>query len=180
MKKLLAVVDYQVDFVEGSLSFDGAEKFEPGILKEIETTLAEGGYVLFTRDTHGDDYLDTREGRFIDIPHCVKGTRGHQLYGGLHTYETDPRPNTVILDKPVFGCADIGVAAEKLVGGTPDVIQICGLVTDICVVTNAIIFHSYFPETPVQVLSKLVGSGNAQNANAALQVLRGLGIEIIE
>lgn len=179
MKKLLVVVDYQNDFVDGALGFDGAEKLEPGIYAAVQATLAEGGSVLFTRDTHAQDYLDTREGKHLPIPHCVKGTQGHALYGRLHEYEATPHPHTFMLDKLTFGSPDIAQRAEELCGGAPDEIALCGLVTDICVLANAIVLHSFFPLARVQVLQDLCGSGNQQAADNALGLLRGMGVEVV-
>ena len=176
MKKLLVVVDYQKDFVDGALGFAGAEKLEAGILRAVENTLAAGGYVLFTRDTHGADYLNTREGRFLPVPHCIAGTPGHRLYGGLARYEETPPPRTALLDKPTFGSADIAAAAAALCGGRPDAIEVCGVVTDICVITNALLLHTAFLEADIRVLVPLCGSGDAKKAAQALDVLAGMGL----
>lgn len=178
MKKLLVVVDYQNDFVSGALGFAGAEALEPGIAEAVEATLAGGGFVLFTRDTHPKAYGDTREGRYLPIPHCIEGSAGHQLYGALHAFETAPRERVKIVDKPMFGLASIGQEAEALCGAAPDVVEICGLVTDICVIANAILLHSALPEAKITILGDLVGSGNQENARAALAVMAGMGIEI--
>lgn len=176
MKKLLVVVDYQNDFVSGALGFPGAETLAPGIEAAVAAALAEGGYVLFTRDTHPAAYETTREGRFLPVPHCIEGTPGHQLYGGLHRYEEDPPPHVAIVDKPGFGSPTLAARAEALCGGAPDDIRLCGLVTDICVISNAILLHTAFQNAQVTVLEDLVGSGNAENGEAALKVLRGMGM----
>lgn len=180
MKKLLVVIDYQNDFVDGALGFAGAEKLEPGICDAVQSTLAEGGYVLFTRDTHQPDYLNTREGKHLPVPHCVKGTPGHQLYGRLHRYETDPQPRTLLLDKLTFGSPDIGQRAVELCGGPPDEVSVCGVVTDICVISNTLALHAWLPMAHVRVLGPLCGSGNAPAAQKALDLLGGMGIEVIE
>lgn len=177
MKKLLVVVDYQNDFVCGALDFPGAERYEKPILAAIEKTLAAGGHVLFTRDTHPEDYLKTREGRHLPVPHCVAGTEGHSLYGGLRIYQDAPPAGVAVLDKPTFGSPDIGPEAQALCGGAPDEITLCGLVADICVLANAILLHSWFPRAAIRVPQDLTGSGNAQNAAAALRLLRGMGMD---
>lgn len=176
MKKLLVVIDYQKDFVDGALGFEGAEKLEAPLAEAVESTLAEGGWVLFTRDTHGTDYLETREGRLIPVPHCIEGTQGHELYGSLHRYEVDLPQRVAVLDKPTFGSADIVQAARLLCGGEPDEIVLCGVVTDICVITNALVLHTGFLDAKIQVEETLCGSGNAENAAAALKVLHGMGM----
>lgn len=177
MKKLLVVVDYQNDFVCGALGFAGAEDYEKPILATVENTLAAGGYVLFTRDTHPAAYLETREGQHLPVPHCIEGTGGHHLYGALRRYETTPPPHTAFLDKPTFGGPDIGERARALCGGAPDEITLCGLVTDICVLANAILLHSFFPGAAVRVPADLTGSGNRENAEAALGLLGGMGMD---
>lgn len=176
MKKLLVVIDYQKDFVDGALGFAGAEKLEPGILAAVEATLAEGGYVLFTRDSHQPDYENTREGRFLPVPHCIAGSAGHQLYGGLHLYEANPPERTAVMDKPTFGSAAIAAEAAKLCGGAPDEITLCGVVTDICVITNALLLHTAFLQADMRVNAALCGSGDKEKEQCALAVLRGMGI----
>ena len=178
MKKMLLVVDYQNDFVSGSLGFEGAEALEPGIFNEVEKTLADGGFVLFTRDTHDKTYLETREGKHLPVPHCVQGQTGHSLFGRLQTFEEQTVPHVHILDKPTFGSVEIGKKAEALCEGPPDSIVICGLVTDICVIANAIILHSCFPLAQIRVVESMVGSGNKVNEKAAIDVMRGMGIEV--
>lgn len=180
MKKLLVVIDYQNDFVNGALGFSGAEALEPGILRAVQSTLDEGGYVLFTRDTHQANYLDTREGHFLPVPHCIEGTPGYRLFGGLAAYEDSPRPHTVIVNKATFGSIDIVPEACRLCGGEPDLIQICGVVTDICVITNALILHTHFLGTDIQILKPLIGSGDTVKAAKALDVLAGMGFALLE
>lgn len=179
MKQLLVVVDYQKDFVDGALGFEDAQALEDGILKAIFATLAQDGYVLFTRDTHGADYLETREGKYLPAPHCIVGSAGHELYGRLHTFETDPQPHTAMLDKPTFGSPDIGDSATALCGGAPDVVTVCGVVTDICVIANTLALHAALPLANIQVDAALCGSGNEANAKKALDVLQGMGIAML-
>ncbi|MFV0412030.1 MAG: cysteine hydrolase family protein [Oscillospiraceae bacterium] len=180
MKKLLVVVDYQQDFVDGALGFAGAEQLEKPLYQAAEQVLAEGGYVVFTRDTHEADYLHTREGIHLPVEHCIKGTPGHRLYGALHGFETAPRPRTLLLDKPTFGSPTLARQAEELCGGAPDVVEVCGVVTDICVLANAILLHTAFPLANVRVLKGLCGSGNGANAAKALDLLAGMGIAVVE
>lgn len=178
MKKVLVVVDYQNDFVDGALGFSGAELLEPKIIAAVENMLADDGYVLFTRDTHQEDYLQTREGNYLPVTHCIENTEGHALYGKLHFYEENTVPHTALLNKLTFGSPDIAQSILSLCGGTPDSIELCGLVTDICVVSNAIILHSFFPTASIIVNSELCGSANVQNAQAAFSLLKGLGISV--
>ena len=91
MRELLVVIDYQNDFVTGALGNPAAAALEPGIAARVAAQLERGGRVLFTRDTHGTDYLNTREGRFLPVAHCIKGSQGWGLYGSLSQYETGVR-----------------------------------------------------------------------------------------
>lgn len=115
MRELLVVIDYQNDFVTGALGNPAAAALEPGIAARVAAQLERGGRVLFTRDTHGTDYLNTREGRFLPVAHCIKGSQGWGLYGALSQYETGVRDGVSIVDKPTFGCAALpaDVAFQK-------------------------------------------------------------------
>ena len=99
MKELPVVIDYQNDFVTGALGNPAAAALEDGIAARVEETLARGGRVLFTRDTHGEDYLERREGRFLPVPHCVRGTEGWRLYGALAKYEQGVREGVAVVEK---------------------------------------------------------------------------------
>ncbi|MDO5601341.1 MAG: isochorismatase family cysteine hydrolase [Oscillospiraceae bacterium] len=179
MKKLLVIVDYQNDFVSGALGSPAAAALDEGIAAAAAAALDEGGAVLFTRDTHGGDYLDTREGRFLPVPHCIAGTGGHHLYGQLAPYESDPRATIAVLDKSTFGSPDIAQAARKLCGGEPEEIVLCGVVTNICVLCNAVLLHTAFPNSRICVRHKLCAAASQEAHENALSVLKGLGIELL-
>lgn len=100
MRELLVVIDYQNDFVTGALGNPAAAALEPGIAARVAAQLERGGRVLFTRDTHGTDYLNTREGRFLPVAHCIKGSQGWGLYGSLSQYETGVRDGVSIVTSP--------------------------------------------------------------------------------
>ena len=168
MRELLVVIDYQNDFVTGALGNPAAAALEPGIAARVAAQLERGGRVLFTRDTHGTDYLNTREGRFLPVAHCIKGSQGWGLYGSLSQYETGVRDGVSIVDKPTFGCAAL-----------PDSIEICGVVTDICVVSNAVLLHSAFLNARVAVLKDLCAAATPEGHARALALLAGMGYEIV-
>ena len=132
----LVIVDYQNDFVDGALGFAGAELLEPLIVEKINKCRQEGGKVIFTLDTHGGDYLDTSEGRKLPVPHCIKGTVGHKLYGEV---AKNVRGDELVIEKPSFGSLEL---AEVLKNGGFDEVEFCGLVTDICVVSNVILANA--------------------------------------
>ncbi len=178
MSKLLIVVDYQNDFVAGALGFEAARALEDPIADMVKQVLAEGGRVLFTRDTHQPDYLNTREGKFLPVPHCIKGTDGWHLYGRLAAYESITLPGITILDKPTFGSAQIAPASRTLCGGDPEEILICGVVTNICVVSNAIVLHTNFLNSRITVLQDLCAAPDPADHQNTLRLLAGMGYHI--
>ena len=178
MSKLLIVVDYQNDFVAGALGFEAARALEDPIADMVKQVLAEGGRVLFTRDTHQPDYLNSREGKFLPVPHCIKGTDGWHLYGRLAAYESITLPGITILDKPTFGSAQIAPASRTLCGGDPEEILICGVVTNICVVSNAIVLHTNFLNSRITVLQDLCAAPDPADHQNALRLLAGMGYHI--
>lgn len=179
MKKLLVVVDYQNDFVTGALASEAAARLEQGIADKVQRHLAEGGVVLFTRDTHGEDYLSSREGQYLPVPHCIRGTDGWHLYGALSMYEDGVRDGVAFVDKPTFGSAALPGAVLALCGGEPESIEVCGVVTDICVISNAILLHSFFLNAPVTVHGSLCAAASEENHRRALAVLQGMGYRVV-
>ena len=176
---ILVVVDMQNDFVSGALGTPEAGDIVPYVVGRVVDGLNREETVLFTRDTHGTDYLNTREGRFLPVAHCSKGSQGWGLYGALSQYETGVRDGVSIVDKPTFGCAALPAEAEALCGGAPDSIEICGVVTDICVVSNAVLLHSAFLNARVAVLKDLCAAATPEGHARALALLAGMGYEIV-
>lgn len=179
MRELLVVIDYQNDFVTGALGNRPPPRWSRALPRGWPRSWKGAGRVLFTRDTHGTDYLNTREGRFLPVAHCIKGSQGWGLYGSLSQYETGVRDGVSIVDKPTFGCAALPAEAEALCGGAPDSIEICGVVTDICVVSNAVLLHSAFLNARVAVLKDLCAAATPEGHARALALLAGMGYEIV-
>lgn len=171
--KALVVVDYQVDFVDGALGFAGAELLEPIILDKIEKCRAEGGQVIFTLDTHGENYLETAEGKKLPVIHCVDGTAGHKLYGRVAESVTE---GDIVIKKPSFGSLEL---ADLLKRCGFDEVELCGLVTDICVVSNAIIAKAALPESRIIVDSRACASFDRSAHEAALRVLKSVQAEVV-
>lgn len=171
--KALVVVDYQNDFVDGALGFAGAELLEPLIIEKINDCRKTGGKVIFTLDTHTEDYLNTAEGRKLPVPHCIKGTEGHKLFGRVAECVDD---NDIVIEKPSFGSLELaGVLKE---GGFEEV-EFCGLVTDICVVSNVMIAKAALPESRIVVDSKAVASFDNDKHNASLEVMRSIQADVV-
>ena len=173
LKKCLIVVDYQNDFVSGSLGFPGAESLEKGIIEKIRKYRESGGEVLFTFDTHYGDYMDTQEGKLLPVPHCIDGSEGHMLYGLVaeQMLETDRK-----FIKNTFGSDEL---YQYLKTQQFKNIELVGLVSNICVIANAILAKTAQPETPVIVDANLTASHDGKLHSAALDVMSGLQIEVI-
>lgn len=183
MKRLLLVVDFQNDFVDGALGFPGAEKLEKPIADKIAAYREAGDDVAFTFDTHHRDYLHTQEGKNLPIEHCVEGTSGHELYGQVADLM---RPSDTMFCKPAFGsaafferCRQSQRAADE-VGKLPfESIEIVGLVSNICIISNAILAKTACPEVPVIVDAACIASFDPDLHEKALDVMEGLQIQVI-
>lgn len=165
--KYLIVVDMQVDFIDGSLGSPQARAIVP---KVVDLVNRFDGQVIFTRDTHGPNYLKTQEGRKLPVEHCIHGTPGWQICGELQPFARD------VVDKLSFG----SIALPRLLAqnGTPEEITLCGLCTDICVISNAMILKSAFPETPVYIEASCCAGVTPESHETALNAMRAVQIEV--
>ncbi len=165
----LIVVDMQEDFVRGALGSAAAEAIVPRVVEKVKNF---NGTVLFTRDTHGADYLQTQEGRKLPVPHCLKGTAGWEICAELAPYVT------CAVDKSTFGSVDLPrILAEY---GEVETITLCGLCTDICVISNAMLLKATFPEATVAVDGTCSAGVSEQSHRTALQAMRAVQIEVTE
>lgn len=180
MKKLLAVIDYQNDFVSGALGFAGAEALDDGIAHLVQAALAVGDTVLFTLDTHGEDYLDTREGRALPVPHCLAGSFGAQLYGKTQALccETCANAQIHVVHKRSFGMDPTDAVRLRERIGEVEEIRIVGLVTNLCVLSNAVMLQAAWPDARIIVDAALCRSFDPDLHGKALDILRGLQIEV--
>ncbi|MDD4377104.1 MAG: cysteine hydrolase [Eubacteriales bacterium] len=176
MKKLLLVVDFQKDFVDGALGFTGAENLEEPILDKIREYRNNDDIVAFTFDTHEPNYLETQEGRNLPVVHCVEGTQGWQLYGNVKNMIKEEDP---CFFKPGFGSLELVDYLESNLGQIESV-ELVGLVSNICIITNAILVKTALPEVEVTVDSRCTDSFDPELNKAALTVMKGLQIKIIE
>lgn len=172
MKKLLIVVDYQNDFINGALGFPGAENLAPVIASKIDA-YHKDGEVAFTLDTHGEDYLSTSEGKHLPIPHCIRYSEGHELFPAIKALKLDSDRS---FEKPTFGSAEL---FDFLRNSEYEQIELCGLVTDICVVSNALLAKAALPEAEVIVDSKAVDSFDKAKQEAALAVMESVQIKVL-
>ncbi len=181
MKKLLVVVDYQNDFVSGALGFPGAEQIDAGIAHLAQGYLAQGDHVLFTFDSHGDDYLETREGKALPVPHCLNSSFGAQLYGKTQELccETCANSQIHVIHKRSFGMSPEDALHLRSILGQVDNIQIVGVVTNMCVISNAIILQSLWPDANLTINAALCRSFDSALHEKSLDVMRGLQMNVI-
>lgn len=167
-KKLLIVVDYQNDFVSGTLGFPKACELEEGILKKIQEYANDE--IVYTLDTHTEDYLNTQEGKNLPVKHCIKGTDGYELYGAVKSALEGKR----CFEKPTFGSGEL---YEYLKGKNYSKIELCGLVSNICVIANAVIAKTACPEAEIAVSTLTTASFDEELNKAAFAVMNGLQIK---
>lgn len=173
-KKVLIVVDMQEDFVSGSLGTKEAQAIVPRV---AEKAAHFDGTVIFTLDTHGADYLKTQEGRILPVPHCIKGTAGHRLVPELENLAE--RLGAEKVEKEAFGSLALAGKLEK-VRDTIESVELVGLCTDICVVSNALIIKAALPEVPVLVDSHCCAAGVTPHSHeAALETMRSSQVKIL-
>ncbi len=173
MKKCLIVVDYQNDFVCGSLGFPEAVALEECIAQKIEQYHASGEEVVFTFDTHTEDYKNTQEGSNSPINHCLRDTDGHVLYGRVATLLRDSDKR---FHKHTFGSDAL---YEYLKQEPFESVELVGVVSNICVIANAVLAKTAQPETPMFVDARCTASNNAALNKAALDVMESLQIKVI-
>ncbi len=172
MQRCLIVVDYQNDFVSGSLGFSGAELLDSLIAEKIQKYRAKGDIIVFTFDTHDSDYLKTQEGKNLTTPHCIKGTIGHYLYGETAKLIQDEDKRFY---KHTFGSSEL----YEYLKSTPfERIEIVGLVSNICVISNAVLAKTAQPETPIIVDADCTASHDPNLHRAALEIMIGLQIRV--
>ena len=175
MNRYLFVIDYQNDFVDGALGFSGAEKLDEKIAAKVR---AYGkGKVLFTRDTHFDDYLQTREGRNLPVKHCIKGSFGWECYG--ETAKALAEVEAKAIDKLVFGMDVTDPDTAAVLPEAADEIELVGLVSNICVVSNAVVLQSKYPEATIVVDAACTDSFDKSLHEKVLDVLAGFQVKVI-
>lgn len=166
--KFLIVVDMQNDFITGSLGSAHAEAIVPAVLSKVK---GFDGAVIFTRDTHADDYLDTQEGKKLPVKHCIKDTHGWQICDELQAYAK------TVIDKPTFGSVELPALLSSL--GSVDEVTLVGLCTDICVISNAMLVKATFPEAKVMIDSSCCAGVTPESHDNALTAMSAVQIEIL-
>lgn len=169
MSKILIVVDMQNDFVYGSLGSEAAQAIVPKVVEKVKNWNEK---ILFTQDTHFEDYFKTLEGEKLPVEHCIKNTEGWEIIDELRQYITNFYQ--VVL-KRTFGYE----GWDALFLSKDDEIEIVGLCTDICVVSNALALRMFYPNTKITVDASCCAGTSAEAHNAALQVMKSCQIDIV-
>ena len=166
--KYFIIIDEQVDFDFGSLANENNQKIVPAIVEKAKELKEKGYRIIATRDTHHKDYMDTQEGKNLPVVHCIKGTPGWEVIDEIKPYVDE------YVDKPTFG-----FLGWKDVIKNPEAIEMCGTVTSICCIANAVILKATFSETPISVYKDLCSDISIESHNAALTVLKAQQISVL-
>ena len=167
MEKILIIVDMQKDFVDGSLGTKEAQAIVPAVKEKIENF---NGDIIFTKDTHGEDYMNTQEGQNLPIPHCIKGTPGHEIINELQPYV---KKALAVFEKETFGSRKLANFLKELHKEKEiESIELIGLCTDICVVSNAIMLKAGLPEIPIHIDSSCCAGVTEESHQAALTTMK--------
>ena len=178
MKHFLIVVDMQKDFVTGTLASKDAQAILPKVKEKIEAYDRAGKEIIFTRDTHGEDYMQTNEGKHLPVPHCIKGTDGWQICAELTDGITS---EYMTVDKPTFGFLGWkDVLASETADGSDLDIEMIGVCTDICVVSNTLILKALYPEATVRVDAGCCAGVTPEAHAAALATMRSCQVDVTD
>ena len=181
MTDMLIVVDMQRDFISGSLGSAEARAIVPAVAARIRRAAEEGTQVVFTLDTHDADYMETREGRFLPVPHCIQGSEGWALEPEI---ARECKRGMISFEKPTFGSTALAhhvaaaAGAKGCVNGKGLCVELCGVCTDICVVSNALLLKAALPEADILVDSALCAGVTPEKHAAALETLRSCQVEV--
>ena len=172
MKKILIVVDMQKDFVDGALGSNEAVAIVDNVVNKIKEF---EGTIFVTYDTHLENYMDTREGKYLPVPHCIKDTDGWKLNDKVQKALEGKEYKSVY--KPTFGSVDL---MQEFAGNEEDTeVILMGLCTDICVISNALLLKAVYPEMDITVYADCCAGVTPQKHEAALEVMRSCQINVI-
>lgn len=176
MSKLLVVVDMQNDFIDGALGTPEAQSIVPRVDAKIREYDENGDWVIFTADTHEENYLQTQEGVILPIPHCIRDTHGWQISSALFRPEDAP-----VVEKDTFGAKELGILLKELqdANTAPDEIELVGLCTDICVISNALLVKAFLPEVPVSVDSSCCAGVTPESHETALKAMEMCQVRVL-
>ena len=170
--KILLVVDMQNDFIDGSLGTKEAENIVNNVIKEIKNKKEQGYKILATQDTHQKNYLNTQEGKNLPIKHCIEGTEGWEIAEPIK----ELIDSNNIFKKNTFGSKDL---YEYLKENEPEEVEILGLCTDICVISNALLIKALYPEKEIFLKENCCAGVTPELHNEAIDVMKSCQIQVI-
>ncbi len=173
-KRILIVVDVQNDFVSGTLGTKEAQDMLPNLINKIKNFKGE---IILTQDSHTDTYLETQEGKMLPVKHCIVGTNGWQFASELEAIRE--KEEYRVYQKNTFGSTDLANDLKKENLEKPiEYVELVGLCTDICIVTNALMIKAYLPEVPIYVDTNCCAGVSKENHFAALKVMESCQIRL--
>lgn len=170
MRKVIVVIDMQNDFIDGALGTKEAQAMLPHLVAKLERE--KDALLIFTQDTHSKNYMETQEGRNLPVLHCIKPEKGWEIAPSLQPFV---KKAAAVIEKPAFGSLELPKAVAKL---QPDEVELVGLCTDICVISNAMILKTAFPELPVAVDASCCASVTPASHDNALQAMKMCQVDI--
>lgn len=173
MKKLLIVVDMQNDFIDGALGTPEAVAIVPNVVKKINEW---DGDIFFTEDTHFENYLDTNEGKHLPVPHCIRDTVGWEINENVMNAINNSEGEHLFIRKNTFGSV---LLVSKILDGKYDYIELIGLCTDICVVSNALLIKAHYPEIDIVVDASCCAGVTPDSHKAAITTMKMCQIDVI-
>lgn len=168
MKKVLLVIDMQNDFINGSLGSKEAVAIVPKVVEKVKQAQKNKVKIIFTKDTHEANYLQTSEGKKLPVEHCIKPQAGWEICGQLLPHVTE------VVEKKTFGSIDLPEKVKEY-----DSIELIGLCTDICVISNALLLKAHFPEKKISVDAACCAGVTPASHNNALEAMKMCQIDII-
>lgn len=174
MRKILVVIDMQNDFIDGALGTKEAEAIVNKVTDKIHSY--EPDCIYATRDTHGEDYLNTSEGKYLPVKHCIKDTQGWFIRKEI----AEAMPDAALIDKPSFGSMELAERLCEEAKKDETEIELIGLCTDICVVTNALLLKTKLPDTKISVDASCCAGVTKESHEAALLTMKMCQVEIKE
>ena len=170
MKKAIVVVDMQKDFIDGALGTKEAQEMLPHMEAKLAAAQAAGAKLVFTMDTHGEDYLATQEGRRLPVTHCMRGTEGWEIAASLQPFV---RAAEAVVEKPAFGSTELPALLEDC-----DEIELVGLCTDICVISNALVLKAFYPEKKISVDASCCAGVTPASHAEALRAMKMCQVDV--
>ena len=182
MKKILIVVDFQNDFIDGVLGTKEAVSIIPNVEEKVKKYTDNDDIIICTQDTHHHDYLDSAEGKALPVPHCIFETTGWEIHSSIKDYLVTSNKNTnaYFVSKQTFGSTYLALLIGDLKNMYGDIeLEIIGLCTDICVMANVILLKTFFPNIPITVDEKCCAGVTPEKHASAIDVLRSQQVNII-